>query len=86
MGLDIEVFMLMEFQIRFNTCFEDTPCLYWKVIIDGKEILVSDVVIERVKVFATSHFIPSGEQKWIIGCMAENSRVDENRKIFIYNT
>ena len=86
MRLHIEVFMLLEFKIRFNTCFEDTPGLFWKVIIDGKEILVSVVVIERMKVFTTSHFIPSGEQKWSIGCIAENYRVDENRKNFIYNT
>jgi hypothetical protein len=75
-----------EFKIRFNTDHKETPGLCWKVIIDGEEILVSDVSVEGVRVFTTSHFLPSGEQKWSIGCHAQNYRIDENRKIHIYNS
>lgn len=77
--------MLKEFKIRFNTGFLDTPGLHWKVIIDGVELLVSDVVIENVRTFTTSHKLPSGEQKWSIACMADSYRMDEEYRLFIFN-
>lgn len=78
--------MSKEFKIRFNTGFKETPGLFWKVIIDGREMLASDVVIENVRTFTTSHMLPSGEQKWSIACIASDYRMDGENRLFIFNT
>jgi len=77
--------MAKEFKIRFNTGYKDTPGLHWRVVIDGVETLVADVEIENVKTFTTSHFLPSGEQKWSIACVAEHYSIDSSNKLYIYN-
>ena len=75
----------MEFKIRFNTNFQNTEGLFWRVLIDDVEFLASDVEILNVKVTTKTHILDSGEKKWSISCISNNYSIDSDKKIIIYN-
>ena len=75
----------MEFKIRFNTNFQNTEGLFWRVLIDDVEFLASDVEILNVKVTTKTHILNSGEKKWSISCISNNYSIDSDKKIIIYN-
>jgi hypothetical protein len=76
----------MEFKIRFNTNFQNTEGLFWRVLIDDVEFLASDVEILNVKVTTKTHILDSGEKKWSISCISNNYSIDSDKKIIIYMT
>jgi hypothetical protein len=76
----------MEFKIRFNTNFQNTEGLFWRVLIDDVEFLASDVEILNVKVTTKTNILDSGEKKWSISCIANNYSIDSDKKIIIYMT
>lgn len=75
----------MEFKIRFNTNFQNTEGLFWRVLIDDVEFLASDVEILNVKVTTKTHILDSGEKKWSISCISNNYSINSDKKIIIYN-
>ena len=75
----------MEFKIRFNTNFQNTEGLFWRVLIDDVEFLASDVEILNVKVTTKTHILDSVEKKWSISCISNNYSIDSDKKIIIYN-
>lgn len=75
----------MEFKIRFNTNFQNTEGLFWRVLIDDVEFLASDVEILNLKVTTKTHILDSGEKKWSISCISNNYSIDSDKKIIIYN-
>jgi hypothetical protein len=78
--------MLKDFKILVENAPMASADALWTVAIDGAVILVSDVVMENVKVYTTSQQLPTGEQRWSVSCMALNYRIDERNRLFIYNT
>ncbi|MCX7728559.1 MAG: hypothetical protein N2203_03720 [Bacteroidia bacterium] len=75
--------MKYHFKIRFNTHYQETNNLYWRVLINDEEHLFSDVLIKNKEVKTITHTLPSGEQKWSIYCESDYYYIDENNKIII---
>lgn len=75
--------MKYQFKIRFNTHYNETKGLYWRVLINDIEHLASEVIIKNKEVKTISHTLPSGEQKWSIYCESDNYFIDENNVIII---
>lgn len=75
--------MKYQFKIRFNTHYQNTERLYWRVLINEEEFLFSDVIIRNKEVKTISHTLPTGEQKWSIYCESDKYFIDENNRIII---
>lgn len=67
---------LKKINIRFNT--SNTSNLYWRLTIDGKEYLVSDIKI-NVPSFTSMDTIETGESKWHISCWANHITWKEDK-------
>ena len=57
------------YQIRFNTQSTDDSNR-WRLIDDGKEILVSDIIIDA-KTYTTKDYIEGVGDKWHVSCTGE---------------
>lgn len=66
------------FKIRFNTAFQKTDHLYWRVLINDEEHLFKDVIIKNKEVRTIQHIIPSGERKWSIYCESDSYKIESN--------
>ena len=73
---------MRQVKIRYNTNVGDTG-LYWRVIINGKEELASDIDI-NVPTKTTGDFIPEVGIKHHITCEPENIEWD-GTKVILYN-
>lgn len=73
--------MKHQFKIRFNTQYQNSNNLFWKVLINDHEHLFKDVIIKNKEVRTIHHVIPSGEQKWSIYCESDNYRIENNNLI-----
>jgi hypothetical protein len=56
---------LKTLKIRFNT--ENTGSLFWRILIDGEEVLADHVDI-KVPSSTTQDTLPDGRVKWHISC------------------
>ncbi len=75
--------MTYQFKIRFNTQYQNTKDLYWRVLINDQEHLFKDVIIKNKEVRTISHTLSTGEKKWSIYCESDHYTV-ENDTIIIY--
>lgn len=73
--------MKYQFKIRFNTQYQNSNNLFWKVLINDHEHLFKDIIIKNKEVRTIHHVIPSGEQKWSIYCESDNYRIESNTLI-----
>ena len=71
------------FKIRFNNEYKKTPDLCWRCLIDNKEYLLKDIIIEGIEVKTTTHFLDSGEQKWSIYCESDTYTITEDNVLII---
>ena len=71
-------------KIRFNTEWKEESGnqLFWRVLIDDKEFLASDVEV-NVPTKTIAHVLPNGTKKWSIYCESDNYYFDENNKFYL---
>lgn len=75
--------MAKTIKIRYNTSVDD-DFLYWRVLIEGVEYLVSDVII-NVKSFTTKDFIEGVGMKHHITCESDEIIWNEENKVVTIN-
>lgn len=73
----------MIIKIRYNTAVND-DFLYWRVIINGEEHLVSDIKI-NVPTYTTKDYIENVGMKHHITCESDNIIWNEENKSVIIN-
>jgi len=64
--------MTYQFKIHFNTQYQNTKDLYWRVLINDQEHLFKDVIIKNKEVRTISHALSTGEKKWSIYCESDH--------------
>lgn len=75
--------MKYQFKIRFNTKYEQTDGLYWRVLINEQEHLFAEVIIRNKEVRTISHVLPGGERKWSMYCESDDFQIQDNSTLII---